>query len=683
MRTGEIIEVEAEADAAPPAPLRSAYRPAVVVSELLGAVVPVVLVVQVVLLLALELRHASFASTQSLERVNLAADVRARSLGEPLWRLEYDKLRARLQEIALDPNVGAVTVEDDTGTAVAHVAGAASHALTAQIERALEYQNGNMKDKAGRLIISFAATPVLEQLSTHYGSGLFVCALAAFLLCIVTRLSAHVLIGRPLGKIIEAIRRARVEGGRHVALPTCDNEIGALAAAFNELQNEQTHAKAQLEYHATHDELTGLPNRRLLHQRLAVLGQGVARNVALHFLDLDDFKGINDTFGHQAGDQYLAHVACHLKGAAGDNHWVARLGGDEFVVLQEAVVGEAEAQAFAATLLQAIATPVEINGKTIVPRGSIGIAVRRTDDAEVANLLRLADIALYHVKQNRAGSVGVLTAELLRAHRRRKELAAALPVAFEKGQFEAWFQGQFDLHSGRMVGLEALIRWRHPEHGLIPPMEFVPIIEQSGASTALARLVFERLCQARLVLAGEGFADMPLAMNVSPHELTDFSFGEEMVEIARRYDVPLSGFEIEITEGLLINNVAHTHEALARIRKLGVRVALDDFGQGYSSLAYLRRFPLDRLKIDKAFTRDLQDDVTGAAVLGGIVTLAAKLDLEVVVEGVETESQAEVLRGLGVWVGQGFLYHRPQPLADLLAFIRRGGASRDALRAAG
>lgn len=666
----------------PPMLKRGAGETGAVVRQLLGSVVPVVLVVQMLLLLVLELRAASIENTRALERVTHLADARARLLGEPLWRLQYEKVRANLKEIALDTNVGAVFVEDDTSTVVAHV-GSDSRAASTEIVRDLFYANGNMKDRAGRLVISFAPATLTERLTSHYVSGFVVAALAALLLSFLTRFTADALIGRPLGQIIAAVQSAREGGARRVELPNAANEIGTLATAFNELQDAQARAQKQLEHHAMHDELTGLPNRRFLHQRLEGLGDGAPRLVALHFVDLDDFKGINDTFGHEAGDRYLAHVARCLLAAAGSNDWVARLGGDEFVVLQDGVADEAAAQAFAGRLLRAFAVPVEINGKQIVPKGSIGVALRRTDDPDVGSLLLLADIALYDVKQSRAGGFGILTPRLMHAHMRRKELAQALPTAFEQGQFEAWFQGQFDLRTGALAGLEALIRWRHPEHGLIPPVEFVPIIEQSGLSTTLARLVFEHLCRARIVLAREGLAEVPIAMNVSPHELTDFSFGDEMAEIAERYGVPLSGFEIEITEGLLINNVAHTNEALARIRARGVRVALDDFGQGYSSLAYLRRFPLDRLKIDKAFTRELADDACGAAVLEVIVGLARRLDLDVVVEGIEQEGQAEVLRELGVRVGQGFLYHRPQPLEDLVAFIRRKGFGYAPLQAAG
>lgn len=685
MRVAGNIDIEAGTVAALPAPKSGAGKRGAVVNDLLSIVVPVVLIVQILSLVVLELRASAIAQRHALERVNRIADARAAMLGEPLWRLEYGKLRASLEELVLDPSIVAASVEDDTGSAVARV-GEASRDRHSDIVRDLHYENGNMTGRAGRLVISVAEASMLEYLMEHFGSGLFLSTLAALVLCIVMRIVAHAHIGRPLGQMIMAIQRARTDGKQHVPALAYNNELGALANAFNELQDAQSRAQAQLQHHATHDDLTGLPNRRFLYQRLAKISQGEARLVALHFLDLDDFKGINDTFGHEAGDHYLAHVARCLAAEAGATHLVARLGGDEFVVLQDGIADEEAAQAFAGRLLEAIAAPVEINGKQIVPRGSIGVAVRSADAPDVGNLLLLADIALYDAKEAKTGGVGVLTPQLLHAHLRRKELAQALPTAFEQGQFEAWFQGQFDIRTGAIVGLEALIRWRHPEHGLIPPVEFVPIIEQSGASMTLARLVFERLCQARVVLAREGLAELPIAMNVSPHELTDFSFGEEMVEISARYDVPLSGFEIEITEGLLINNVAHTNEALARIRARGVRVALDDFGQGYSSLAYLRRFPLDRLKIDKAFTRDLADDPSGVAVLEVILGLARRLDLDVVVEGIEEESQAEALRALGVSVGQGYLYHRPQPLEDLIGFIRgndlRGAPLRAAARAA-
>jgi len=654
-----------------------------VVYQLVATVVPFVILVQFLAMLILEVRAIAIANARAIDGVTRAAEARAPLLAQLLWKLDYDLLRSELEVLALDNRVVGVFAQDDTGAVVVAAEGHSTHDVTHRIVRPLMHDDGGAQVRAGNLIIVYAYIPIGDQLFTIYGSGFLISGIAALVLCIAMRRAADDLVGRPLAAMMRAISLSHLHGQRHKVALDSRNEFGALADAFNKLQEAQARSEAMLENQATHDELTGLPNRRLLQQRLGDLRKGPAQTVALHFIDLDDFKGINDTFGHEAGDRYLVHIARQLRESLSGGDWVARLGGDEFIVLQHNVEGEEGAEAFAAALLDAISVPVDLNGKRIVPRGSIGVAVRRTDDPEVESLLCLADIALYHVKEERAGGVEILSAELLRSHARSKQLTFALPSAFAQNQFEVWFQGQFDIGTGRLAGLEALVRWRHPEQGLISPAEFVPLIEQSGASADLARLVFDRVCQARLALAREGLPRISIGMNVSPHELTDFSFALEMVRTADRHGVTLSGFEIEITEGLLINNVAHTLEALDRIRSAGVSVALDDFGQGYSSLAYLRRFPLDKLKIDKAFMRDVPGNAGDLAILEIIVALADKLQLEVVAEGVERLEQVETLRRLGVRVGQGYYFHRPQPLEDVIDFIRCNELGAAPLRVAG
>ncbi|MHC2579383.1 diguanylate cyclase (GGDEF)-like protein [Bradyrhizobium diazoefficiens] len=428
----------------------------------------------------------------------------------------------------------------------------------------------------------------------------------------------------------------------------------------------------RLGHMASHDPLTSLPNRRSLSERLVTLSGDAGSPdslIAFCFIDLDDFKGINDTFGHDAGDKFLVHISGRLREAVEPQDWVARLGGDEFVVIRPEVSNEATAQAFARHLLAAISEPIRLHDKQVVPRASIGLAVRRADDPELSHLPALADIALYHAKTKAPGTVAVLNEALQRDYRRRRELELAIPTGFAEGQFEVWYQSQVDLDSQGVVGLEALIRWRHPEYGVIGPGEFLSLIERSGNNARLTRYVLTDACRALRHLAAAGRPDIRIAINLPPSELADHSLAAELRETCQRFGVAASSLELEITEGSLINNIASASETLHRLRRLGATIALDDFGTGYSSLAHLRRFPLDKVKIDKAFISEIPDSAEDKAIVGVIASLAGTLGLTLVAEGIERPEQADAMREMGVMLGQGYHYHRPQPLAAVLQWL--------------
>jgi len=300
--------------------------------------------------------------------------------------------------------------------------------------------------------------------------------------------------------------------------------------------------------------------------------------------------------------------------------------------------------------------------------------VRRADDPELAHLPALADIALYHAKSKAPGTIAVLNEELQRHYRRRRELELAIPSAFADRAFEVWYQSQVDLVSNEVVSLEALIRWRHPDHGIIGPVEFLPLIERSGNSSRLTNYVLTDACHALKRLAAAGRPHIRIAINLPPSELADQSFADQMQEICARFGVAASSLELEITEGSLINNIASASETLRRLRRMGATIALDDFGTGYSSLAHLRRFPLDKVKIDKAFIREIPDSAEDKAIVGVIASLAGTLDLTLIAEGIERAEQARAMVEMGVMFGQGYLYQAPQPLEAALALLARGQA---------
>jgi diguanylate cyclase (GGDEF)-like protein len=491
------------------------------------------------------------------------------------------------------------------------------------------------------------------------------------------RISANIFIGKPLAAIMSAIQRSKQDGRAYPADIKSLNEFGQLARAFNAMQHTTSGALDRLGHMAAHDPLTGLPNRRSLSEHLVTLSNDAGSPdtlIAFCFIDLDDFKGINDTFGHDAGDKFLVHISDRLRQAIEPQDWVARLGGDEFVVIRPEVSNEATAQAFARQLLDAISEPIRLHDKQVVPRASIGLAVRRAGDPELSHLPALADIALYHAKSKAPGTVAVLDEALQRDYRRRRDLEFAIPTGFAEGQFEVWYQSQVDLESQAVIGLEALIRWRHPEHGVIGPGEFLPLIERSGNNARLTRYVLTDACRALQRLAAAGRPDLRIAINLPPSELADHSLAAELRATCARFDVAASSLELEITEGSLINNIASASETLHRLRRLGATIALDDFGTGYSSLAHLRRFPLDKVKIDKAFISEIPDSAEDKAIVGVIASLAGTLGLTLVAEGIERPEQAEAMREMGVTLGQGYHYHRPQPLNAVLEWLEKQAA---------
>ncbi|UPJ54880.1 GGDEF domain-containing phosphodiesterase [Bradyrhizobium sp. 192] len=663
---------EAMADPERHEPAAPRLRP--VVRAMIWATVPVLLLVQ--LLASTGMEASSFWSQISQLDAHMArvAESRAELIAEPLWKMRYDQVTGVLNEIMNDETIAGATVYDDTGAAIARVVARSEDHSIAEISRPVHYSNGNMAVQAGRIVIAYSHAGLYADAGSRMVRLLVVGLLATLATLIAMRISANIFIGRPLAAMMSAIQRSKQDGRAYPADVKSSNEFGQLARAFNAMQHTTSGALDRLGHMAGHDPLTGLPNRRSLTERLAVASRDGGRPdalVAFCFIDLDDFKGINDTFGHEAGDNFLVHIAERLRGAVEAEDWVARLGGDEFVVIRPEVGHEKAAHAFAQQVLDTISEPIRLHDKQVVPRASIGLAVRRADDPELSHLPTLADIALYHAKSKAPGTVAVLDEALQRDYRRDRDLELAIPAGFAERQFEVWYQSQVDLESHDVVGLEALIRWRHPEHGVIGPGEFLPLIERSGNNAQLTRYVLTDACRALQRLAAAGRPQIRIAINLPPSELADHSLAAELRATCARFDVAASSLELEITEGSLINNIASATETLHRLRRLGATIALDDFGTGYSSLAHLRRFPLDKVKIDKAFISEIPDSAEDKAIVGVIASLAGTLGLTLVAEGIERPGQAAAMREMGVRFGQGYLYQRPQPLDAVLEWLEK------------
>lgn len=441
--------------------------------------------------------------------------------------------------------------------------------------------------------------------------------------------------------------------------------------ALMEDTTERRLLNLRLRYEATHDALTGLPNRTLFFERLEkALAAGDGARFGLCYLDLDGFKTVNDSLGHAAGDRLLVEVADRLQSCAtAPGEMVARLGGDEFVALTTGRDTEAEVDELAGRIMHALSTPIRVEGRELTVRGSIGIVEGPAGERGAAEVLRSADITMYRAKSAGGNRFELADPEADARAITRHGLTTALPAALERGEFFIEYQPLVHLGDGSVRGAEALVRWLHPQHGVIGPDRFIPLAEHTGLIVPLGRWVLEEsVRQARTWEArtAEGTAAGPLRVNVnlSPMQLTHPGLVSDTVEILERAGLEPGALCLEVTESALIGADDDLLKPLRRLAEMGVDIALDDFGTGYSNLANLRRLPVSILKLDRSFTQGMQHfpaDPVDLKIVEGIVSLAHSLDLAVTVEGVETGAQADQLRELGCDTAQGWYYARPGP----------------------
>lgn len=420
------------------------------------------------------------------------------------------------------------------------------------------------------------------------------------------------------------------------------------------------------------DVLTGLPNRRLLTERLNTMVAGVHSGQlfgALLYIDLDNFKNINDARGHATGDALLKHIASCLLRAVNTTDTVARLGGDEFVVLLQNLDSDHTAAVTAAIVTaerirHALTLPVDIEGQPYYSSGSIGIALPTRMEHTAHDLLREADTAMYYAKGAGRNGVALFEATMLADAENTLTFERDLAHAIEEKQLALHLQLQVD-HAGIAIGAEVLLRWRRADGMLVPPDIFIPVAEATGLIVQIGTWVLHEACLAWHELAHAGHA-LPLSVNVSPRQFRQPNFVSEVLAIIRSTGVPPQQLILEVTEGLLVENVDETVARMQQLAQLGIRFSIDDFGTGYSNLAYLRQMPLYELKIDKSFIRDTPQDVNSTAIVQSILAMARHLNLRVVAEGIETSEQATFLKNNGRPFMQGYLFCRPMPLPDLL-----------------
>jgi len=436
---------------------------------------------------------------------------------------------------------------------------------------------------------------------------------------------------------------------------------------------ERKKAEEKIEALAFNDQLTGLANRFSLNERLSQVLGLAARNgkqVALLMIDLDNFKTINDTLGHQIGDLLLIELAQRLGKTVRQSDLVARLGGDEFVVVLSDLDSPADAAHVADKILSVVAKPYTLDGNELRSSASIGICLYPDDAEESADLMQKADAAMYHAKASGRGNYQFFKAEIQLAAVKRLAIESDLRKAIEQRQFLLHYQPQLDLRSGRVVGVEALIRWQHPERGLVSPMEFIPIAEETGLILPIGDWVLEHACRQLAIWQSHGIAHVRMSVNLTASQFLNRALPDRIQALLRQYGLESEMMTLEVTESMSMADPDQTIASMNELTGCGLSLAIDDFGTGYSSLAYLKLFPVSTLKIDRSFVKDIESDQNDADICDVTVLLAHKLGLDVVAEGVETEAQLKYLLSIGCEKIQGYLISKPLPADDVEQFIR-------------
>ncbi|OGA36790.1 MAG: diguanylate cyclase [Betaproteobacteria bacterium RIFCSPLOWO2_12_FULL_64_23] len=455
--------------------------------------------------------------------------------------------------------------------------------------------------------------------------------------------------------------------GKTVLLNGETHRLGALRDI-----TARKHAEARIQYLAHHDMLTGLPNRAYLTERLTTILALARRHgtlVAIMFIDLDNFKTINDSLGHHVGDALLKQVAARIKEVLREADMVSRLGGDEFLVILADFAAPEDAAKVAEKLLQVISAPIALEGRELCANASIGISVFPRDGDNADDLIRHADAAMYSAKDHGRGHSRFYTAGLSDEGAETLARESRLREALQRGEFVLFYQPQLSVGDLRLVGIEALVRWRHPERGLIDPSEFIEFAETRGLIDEIGHYVLREACRQNKAWQAAGHAALPISVNVSA---VQFRRGDLVAGVKRVLeDTGLEGryLELELTESLLMDTEI-VGTALAGLRALGVKITIDDFGTGYSSLAYLKRYPIDKLKIDRSFIDDLGTDADDRAIAVAIINLAKTLKLTALAEGVERPEQLEFLRVHGCDEFQGYLAGNPVAAEEFSAFSR-------------
>jgi diguanylate cyclase (GGDEF)-like protein len=534
-----------------------------------------------------------------------------------------------------------------------------------------------------------------------YGQGFIVSSVIIFIsgvlralaMGLVLYLVYHWLLTKPLSRIIEHLTTINPDRPSEHQLPLLKghekNELGIWINTANQLLasiERNTHLRHEAENSllrmAQYDFLTGLPNRQQLQQQLdkiLVDAGRLQRRVAVLCVGLDDFKGINEQFSYQTGDQLLLALADRLRGHSGRLGALARLGGDQFALVQADIEQPYEAAELAQSILDDLEATFALDHQEIRLRATIGITLFPEDGDSTEKLLQKAEQTMTLAKTRSRNRYQFYIASVDSEMRRRRELEKDLREALARDQFFLVYQPQISYRDHRVVGVEALIRWQHPEHGLVPPDLFIPLAEQNGTIIAIGEWVLDQACRQLREWHDMGFSDLRMAVNLSTVQLHHAELPRVVNNLLQIYRLPPRSLELEVTETGLMEDISTAAQHLLSLRRSGALIAIDDFGTGYSSLSYLKSLPLDKIKIDKSFVQDLLDDDDDATIVRAIIQLGKSLGMQVIAEGVETAEQEAYIISEGCHEGQGYHYSKPLPARELGAYLKQAQRSNAAI----
>jgi diguanylate cyclase (GGDEF)-like protein len=544
-------------------------------------------------------------------------------------------------------------------------------------------------ERLGRLEMHFDPAQIDRLLTERLQSSLLMAAAQTLFGLTVLTWVLYRRLAKPIGKLMQQAsglatrgQQGRVSWGRRDELGELGTHLNAVHDQIDTLFEQLQTQKTEIEQVALYDALTGLPNRTLFAE-LARSAVASARRdgsqLALLFVDLDRFKAVNDAFGHPGGDHLLRELATRLQASLREADVVCRHSGDEFLVLLHGVRGREVVAATADRLLQALEAPVDIDGREAAITASIGIAIFPDDAADHETLVRHADTAMYVAKRLGRDRHSFFREEFDELLKATQALERELEVALAQDQFELHYQPQVGAADGITAGCEALIRWRHPERGLVPPGSFISAAEQCGLIADIGAWTLRTACRQIAAWKAAGVPFGSVAVNVSALEFRSRRLLDTLASAMAEHGVQAHELELEITESVLMTDTDSAQRILSRLRELHMPLAVDDFGTGYSSLAYLKNLRPSKLKIDRSFVRHIEDDPDDRVIVQAIVSLAHSLGIRVVAEGVETEGQRAFLRGIGCELIQGYLVSRPQPAADAARFMCGARETEDAV----
>ena len=477
----------------------------------------------------------------------------------------------------------------------------------------------------------------------------------------------------PTGNLVQDTVTSTPDG-RTIRLIYKRSPDGGWATTLEDV-TEVRRDQARIEHLAHYDALTDLPNRTMLQRHAEeLLRDGEGRPFAIFYIDIDEFKRINDTLGHLIGDEFLKGVAERLRQSVGPEDFIARLGGDEFAILQRGIVNAEDVQALVARVYRALRTPFDCHGHQLSSDASIGIAIAPRDGSDLFDLLKNADLAMYAAKAAGRRTYRFFDPAMEQQANHRRELEADLRAAVAQGGLELHYQPQVDLHSDRVTGCEALLRWRHPVRGMVSPADFVPVAEETGLIEEIGQWVLRTACAE----AASWPANVRIAVNVSPIQFRSETLSLKVASVLSETGLDPRRLELEITEAVLIADDDAALATLNQLRALGVHIALDDFGTGYSSLQYLQRFPFDKIKIDRSFVKEVTRNSSSASIIRAVVSIAADRDMVTTAEGVETLQQRETVQNLGCTQMQGFLFSAARPAQEIRALLASSQAGVEA-----